>query len=116
MTRPSVSVMVLDIGALRCSLQNKPFCTKEKSLLQMIQQFEAIQLQQQNLLETAKGLMTFNLKVLFSEERREVRDITVEATPFDTVSAVIQRLASSLGGCYRRLSLTKDRPETPKPP
>ncbi|CAE7772015.1 UBC, partial [Symbiodinium sp. CCMP2456] len=99
--------MVLDIGALRCSLQNKPFCTKEKSLLQMIQQFEAIQLQQQNLLETARGLMTFSLKVPFSEEGREVRDIAVEATPFDTVSAVIQRLARSLGVCSRRLRITK---------
>eukprot|EP00439_Symbiodinium_sp_Y106_P039376 s2281_g4.t2 len=88
--------MLLDIEALRCSIQNKPFCTKEKSLLQMIRQFEAIQLQQQNLLETAKGLMTFKLKIAFSEERREVRDITVEVTVFDTVSAVIERLASRL--------------------
>ena len=88
--------MLLDIEALRCSIQNKPFCTKEKSLLQMIRQFEAIQLQQQNLLETAKGLMTFKLKIAFSEERREVRDITVEVTVFDTVSAVIERLATGL--------------------
>ncbi|CAE7715699.1 TU20 [Symbiodinium microadriaticum] len=106
--------MVLDIGALRCSLQNKPFCTKEKSLLQMIQQFEAIQLQQQNLLETAKGLMTFNLKVLLSEERREVRDITVEATLFDTVSDVIERLASSLGVRSSRLNITQDGQDLPK--
>ncbi|CAE7562186.1 UBB [Symbiodinium sp. CCMP2592] len=106
--------MVLDIEALRCSLQNKPFCTKEKSLLQMIRQFEAIQLQQQDLLETAKGLMTFKLKVAFSEERREVREITVEATPFDTVSAVIERVASGLEVGSRRLSITKDGQDLPK--
>ncbi|CAE7366583.1 UBC, partial [Symbiodinium sp. CCMP2456] len=99
--------MVLDMEALRCSLQNKPFCTKEKSLLQMIQQFEAIQLQQQNLLETARGLMTFNLKVRFSEERRDAIDIAVEAKPFDTVSAVIERLASSLRVPFRRRSIAK---------
>ena len=55
---------MLDIQVLRASLQNKAFCTKEKSLLKMIRQAEAIHLQQQDLLKTAKDLSeAFMLKV-----------------------------------------------------
>ncbi|CAE7226957.1 ubi [Symbiodinium sp. CCMP2592] len=48
--------MDVDIETLRCSLQNKPFYLKEKSLLQMIQQAEAVHLQKQELLATTECL------------------------------------------------------------
>ena len=48
--------MDVDIGTLRCSLQNKPFYFKEKSLLEMIQQAEAVHLQKQELLATTEPL------------------------------------------------------------
>ncbi|OLP96501.1 hypothetical protein AK812_SmicGene21271 [Symbiodinium microadriaticum] len=46
--------MTLDIQVLRDSLRKKPFRSRELSLLQMIQQFEAIQLQKLELLEARK--------------------------------------------------------------
>ena len=75
---------VLDLEVLKASLQKKPFHSKEQTLLKLIQQAEAIQLQQKNMLETAK-------------ECAEVMEIhvdryTVEARESDTVRFLAEQL------------------------
>lgn len=93
-------IMVLDIEALRASLQSKPFHVKEQSTLKMIQQLEAIHLQQQKLLDTAKEIAEiFTL---------EVGPFKVEATAFDTVAFVRENLASQFGAPPESLVLMKD--------
>jgi len=82
--------MGLDIQALRASLQKKQFHCKERSLLAMIQQLEAIKLQQQNLLATAK--------VIAEVFMVEVGHFQIEATAFDTVAFISKSLASHLVG------------------
>mmetsp|Transcript_48877 Transcript_48877/g.90161 ORF Transcript_48877/g.90161 Transcript_48877/m.90161 type:complete len:442 (-) Transcript_48877:560-1885(-) len=79
-------MVAIDIKALRASLQRKPFGTKEKSLLKFIQQAEAIQLQQQELLESARDLAeVFEVKLGPWE---------IEATQFDTVADLAKELAT----------------------
>ena len=98
--------MGLDIEALRASLQNKPFHAKEQSVLKMIQQVEAIQLQQQSLLATAKDIAeVFELKV---------GSYSVEVTLFDTVACIADQLSLQFGGSARSLSITKDDEVLPR--
>ena len=75
---------VLNLEVLKASLQKKPFHSKEQTLLKLIQQAEAIQLQQKNMLDTAK-------------ECAEVMEIhvdrySVEARASDTVSFLAEQL------------------------
>jgi len=98
--------MGVDIQALRCSLENKSFCEKEKALLQLIQHSEAIQLQQQELLETTKRLAgVFELAI---------GSCFVEATAFDTVSAVSEHLARKTATWSKSVTITKDGQDLPK--
>lgn len=91
--------MLVDIQALRASLQNKKFHQKEQSLLKMIQQCEAIQLQHQNLLATAKDLAeVFQLKV---------GPFRLAATAFDTVAFISEQLALQAGGFAEELVITR---------
>ncbi|CAE7234403.1 TU20 [Symbiodinium natans] len=92
--------MSIDIQALRCSFENKPFHIKEQSLLKMIQQVEAIQLQQQNLLQTAKDLAeVFSVKV---------GSCQVDVTAFDTVAFLTEQLALDCGCSAGSLVVTRD--------
>jgi len=92
--------MTVDIQALRVALQNKQFHTKEQSLLKMIKQVEAIQLQQQGMLTTAKELAdVFQV---------DVGVFQVEATAIDTVAFVCEGLASQFGCALGQLVVTKD--------
>ncbi|CAE7482153.1 ubi [Symbiodinium sp. CCMP2592] len=103
--------MGVDIQALRCSLENKSFCEKEKALLQLIQHSEAIQLQQQELLETTKRLAgVFELSITgFSNG-----SCSVEATSFDTVSVIGEQLARKNATWSKSLTITKDGQDLPK--
>ncbi|CAE7676464.1 unnamed protein product [Symbiodinium necroappetens] len=92
--------MTLDIQVLRDSLRKKPFRSRELSLLQMIQQFEAIQLQKLELLEATKRLKeAFKLTIGFCQ---------VEITALDTVAAVIDQLAGEVGDDSGSLAITKE--------
>lgn len=98
--------MIVDIQALRASLQNKQFHTKEQSLLKMIQQVEAIQLQQQNLLSTAKDIAeVFTLTVGCFD---------VEVTAFDTIEFVSEMLAQQFAGPVESLVISKDGQALPR--
>eukprot|EP00438_Fugacium_kawagutii_P007905 Skav203687 [mRNA] locus=scaffold259:154001:154855:+ [translate_table: standard] len=95
----------VDVEALRASLQNKSFGTKEQALLRMIQQAEAIQLQQQAMLETAKEVAgAFMLRV---------GPFCLEATAFDTVEFLGSQLAAKIGDS-EPFVITKQGQELPK--
>mmetsp|Transcript_24271 Transcript_24271/g.44560 ORF Transcript_24271/g.44560 Transcript_24271/m.44560 type:complete len:271 (-) Transcript_24271:283-1095(-) len=92
-------MVAIDIKALEASLQKKPFGIKEQSLLKMIQQAEAIQLQQQKLLATAKEVAeVFEVKV---------GQWKIEATPFDTVKSLAKEVAVRCG-TESSLAIMKD--------
>ena len=81
---PAAMAPGLNLRVLRTSLKKKPFHQKEKTLLKLIQQAEAIQLQQKQLLETAK-------------ECAEVFEVyvnchRVEARPSDTVNFLVEQV------------------------
>ncbi|CAJ1335880.1 unnamed protein product [Effrenium voratum] len=92
--------MLVDIEALRASLKNKKFHDKEQALLKMIKQFEEIHNQQQSLLQTAKDVAE-----VF---RLQVGRFEVEATAFDTIAFVSERLARQCGGAGEEMILTQD--------
>ena len=90
------AAMGLDIPALRASLENKPFHVKEKALLELIQQAEAIQSQQQDMLKTAKDLAdSFELTI---------GGQSVKVYPFDTLREVVVRM----GGSAQTMKIVKD--------
>ena len=90
---------MLDLGALRKSLEEKPFHVKEKSLLKLIQQFEAIHTQQQEMLKTAKEMVdVFQLSM---------GRVHVEVCPFHTIREVLDLLATCYGDYAKTLEITR---------
>lgn len=90
------AAMGLDIPALRASLENKPFHVKEKTLLKLVEQAEAIQSQQRDMLKTAKDLAdSFELTI---------GGRSVEVYPFDTVREIVDRM----GGSIQTMKIMKD--------
>ncbi|CAE7248467.1 unnamed protein product [Symbiodinium sp. KB8] len=98
--------MVVDVHALRAALENKRFHDKESSLLKMIQQAEAIQLQQQDLLATAKDIA----EVFFVK----VDNYKFEATPFDSIANLAEQVAVRLRCKAASLVITLDGNPLPK--
>jgi len=98
--------MTLDIQVLRDSLRKKPFRSRELTLLRMIQQCEAIQLQKLELLEATK-----RLKEAFT---LTIGSCQVEITALDTVAAVIDQLAGQIGDASGSLTITKDGRALPR--
>lgn len=80
--------MVVDINSLRSALLSKSFAQKEQLLLKLIQQAEAMQLQEKEMLNTAKQFS--NIFTLHIGE-----DLSIEATPLDTVGQLIEKMGLS---------------------
>ena len=90
---------MLDLNVLRASLEKKPFHVKEKSLLKLIQQAEAIQSQQQAMLKTAKEMAeVFKLSLGRME---------VEVCPSQTVQEVLDLLATCYGDYVKTLEIRR---------
>jgi len=100
------AAMVVDVHALRAALESKRFHDKESSLLKMIQQAEAIQLQQQDLLATAKDIA----EVFFVK----VDNYKFEATPFDSIANLAEQVALRLRCRASSLVITWDGKALPK--
>ncbi|CAE7461833.1 unnamed protein product [Symbiodinium pilosum] len=93
-------VASIDVQALRAAMQNKQFHAKEQSLLKMIQQAEAIHVQQRNMLATARDLAeVFTL---------QVDAYKLEVTPFDTIANLAEQLAQHVDCVASSLAITKD--------
>jgi len=96
----------MDAQALRCSVQDLPFCVKEKELLLRIQLCEEIELQKQELIaKTKRPEAVFTLLI---------GSVLVEATALDTVSTVIEQLAGRIGANSASVSITRDGQDLPK--
>jgi len=86
--------MGVDVAALRASLEAKPFAVKEKALLKLVQQAEAIQAQQRDMLKTAREVAeVFTLAL----HLRGAFWLEVEVSPLDTVAEVCQKASEKTG-------------------
>lgn len=97
---------MLDLNVLRASLEKKPFHVQEKSLLKLIQQAEAIQRQQREMLKTAKEMAeVFQLSVGWMH---------VEVCPSQTVQEVLDLLATEYGDYVKTLEITREGQALPR--